>query len=226
MNPIWILLLLILSAALPLILVFCWFSFKKSPVTFPWFLTALIAGIISLFVAVLLQNFFPYFDRSGQGRALTFFFDVFIRIAFLEELSRLIVLVPLFHAIQRRRKMDVSFYASLGLVAGLGFAMFENAFYGLADANITLLRAFTSAPLHGACGIRVALAVFFFTHSPAKALFLFLFAVLVHGAYNMMIVSPALPSALAILVAFTALFSALPFLRATNRDTREYGSRI
>jgi len=213
MSQIWILLLLIVIAALPVIIVFCWFRLRKSPLTLFWFLAALAAGIISLLVAALLQSFFPYLDRSGQERPFAVFFNVFFRIAFIEEASRIVILIPLLGLIKRRQTIDISFCAALGLVVGLGFAMLESAFHGLADLNITLLRAFTAAPLHGACGIRAGVAVFLFTRYPVKAVFTFIFAVLIHGAYNMMIVSPALPSILAILVAFTALFSSLPFLK-------------
>jgi len=216
MNETWILLLLILTAALPVMLVFCWFHLRKSSVTLLWFLTALIAGIASLFVAALLQNFIPYI--RAQGGPFPVFFNIFFRVAFIEELSRIIIFIPLFRMIKRRRNMDLPFCAAMGLVAGLGFAMLESAFYGLADVTVTLLRAFTAAPLHAACGIRAGVAVFLFVRYPVKALFLFIFAVLIHGAYNLMIVSPAFPSALAILVAFTALFSSLPFLKAGDRE--------
>ena len=218
MNEIWILLLLMLTAALPVIFVFCWFRLRKSAfITPPEFLAALSAGVVSLIVAFLLQSFFPLLHRDGPFAS---FFNIFFRIAFLEELSRVIVLVPLFYFIKRKRSgltarggITAAECAALGLVAGLGFAMLESAFYGITDANITLLRAFTAAPVHGACGIRVGVAVFFFSSHPAKALFGFIFAVLIHGAYNMMIANPALPSALAILIAITALFSSLPLLK-------------
>ena len=218
MSQIWILLLLVVIAALPVIIAFCWFRLRKSPLTLLWFLTALAAGIISLLAAALLQSFFPYLDRSGQEGPFVVFYNVFFRIAFIEEASRIVILIPLVNAIKRRQTIDVSFCAALGLVAGLGFAMLESAFYGLADINITLLRAFTAAPLHGACAIRAGVAVFLFTRYPIKAVFTFVFAVLIHGAYNMMIASPALPSVLAILVAFTALLSSLPFLKAPGRE--------
>lgn len=216
MSEIWVLLLLILSAALPLILVFFWFRFRKSPVTMPWFLTALVAGMVSLLIAALIQSLIPPLSRTGQSEPFFAFFNVFLRIALVEELSRLVVFIPLFLAIKRRRNIDMAFCAAMGLVAGLGFAKLESAFYGLADINIALLRAITAAPLHGACSIRVAVAFFVFTRYPVKALFLFCFAALIHGAYNMMIITPALPSALGILVAFTALFSSLPFIKADN----------
>ena len=218
MSEIWILLLLVLTAALPVFIVFFVFRLGKSPLTLPWFLVFLASGILSLLVAALLQNLIPAVDRSGQAGPGLVFFNVFIRIALIEELSRIIILVPFITVVSRRRDLDISFCAALGLVAGLGFAMLESAFYGIADTNITLLRAFTAAPLHGACGIRAAAAIFFFRQYPAKAFFLLLFAVLIHGAYNIIIVNPTLPSLLAILVAFTALFSSLPFLRATDRE--------
>ena len=217
MNETWILLLLIITAALPVIFAFCWFRFKKSPFSLPWFLVALVAGMISLLVAALFQNFIP--PIRGQGGSFPVFFNIFFRVAFIEELSRIVIFILLFRMLKHRKNMDAPFCAAVGLVTGLSFAMLESAFYGLTDVNITLLRAFTAAPLHAACGIRAGVAVFLFTRYPVKALFLFVFAVLIHGAYNMMIVSPAFPSALAILVAFTALFSSLPFLKAGDRES-------
>ena len=230
MNGIWILLFLLFIAALPVIIVFLWFRAVKSPVTLPWLLLSLSAGVLSLVPAAIIQNFFPYSARDGLGQV---FFGVFIRIALVEEAGRLITLIPLLKAAARRRPRSVAaglnqnasefpgnsaldsiFAAGVGLAAGLGFAAIENALYGTADIKITFLRAFTAAPLHGACAVRAALAVFFFRQRPAKALFLFASAVLIHGAYNLMIVSPALPSLLAVPAAYSALFATLPYLKA------------
>jgi len=216
MNEVWILLLLIIAAALPVIFAFCYFRLKKPQLTLSLFLVSLAAGIISLLIAALLQTLFPY--MRGQGGPFPVFYNVFFRIALIEELSRIVILVPFFRAVKRRRTIDLPLCAAVGLTAGLGFAMLESAFYGLADANITLLRAFTAAPLHGACGIRAGAAAFFFSRFPFRALFLFTFAVLIHGAYNMMIVNPALPSVLALLIAFTALFSSLSLLKNADKE--------
>ncbi|MCL2129757.1 MAG: PrsW family glutamic-type intramembrane protease, partial [Treponema sp.] len=98
------------------------------------------------------------------------------------------------------------------LAAGLGFALIENASYGIADINIALLRAFTAAPLHGACGIRAGTAISFFGQKPLKAVFLFISAVFIHGAYNLIIVSPALPSIFAVLAALAAFFASFYYL--------------
>ena len=219
MNEIWILLRLILTAALPVFIVFLWFKAKKPQITLPWFLVFLAAGFISLLVAALLQNFFPPLSRSGQDGPGAVFFNIFIRIALVEELSRFVILIFLLKEGSRRRNMDISFCGAMGLVAGLGFAMLESAFYGIVDTNVSLLRAFTAAPLHGACGIRVGMAVFILKQCPVRALLLFISAVLIHGTYNMMIVNPALPSILAVLIAFAAFFSPMSFTKLIGGDT-------
>ena len=215
MSGIWILLLLILTAALPAIIVFFWFRSGKSPVTLPWFLVSFAAGIISLLAAALVQSFFPHTGTGGLGSV---FFGVFVRIALVEEASRFVTLIPLLKAGSRRRPPERTFGAALGLAAGLGFAAMENAFYGTADIHITLLRAFTAAPLHGACGIRAGTAASIFRQHPVKAIFYFISVILIHGAYNLLVVSPALPSLLAVPAAFAALFASLPLIKTPGDD--------
>ena len=215
MKGILILLLLIVTAALPVIIVFFWFRAAKSTVTLPWFLTSLTAGIVSLLFAVLFQNFFPLPGTIGLWSV---FFGVFIRIALVEETSRLVSLIPLLSVSKLRRNLDERFCASLGLVSGLGFAMMESAFYGLSDINIILFRAITAAPLHGACSIRVGAAFFIAGKHPLRALFLFVSAVLIHGAYNLMIINPILPSILAVPIAFAAFFASVHFIQSTKED--------
>ena len=214
MKGIWVLLLLILASALPGIIVFIWFRARKSPVTLPWFLLSITAGIVSLLIAALIQSFFP----RGRDELGQLFFSVFVRIALVEELSRLVTFIPIFTAANNKRRDSVSFGAALGLVSGLGFAILENAFHGITDISITLLRAFTAAPLHGACGIRAGVAVFIFSKNPAKATLYFISAVLIHGAYNLILASPALPSVLAILIALSALFASLPLLKIADHE--------
>ena len=212
MSGIWILLLLILTAALPAIAVFFWFRAKTPRITLPWYLVSFAAGIVSLLAAALAQNIFPVpgGDRlSGFGQIL---FGVFIRVALVEELSRLVILIPVFRMGRNRAGMDRSFCAALGLAAGLGFAAMENAFYGTAGIDIALLRVFTAAPLNGACGIRAGAAGFLLAKEPLKAAFIFVSAVLIHAAYNLMIVVPFLPSALAVPVALAAFLSSLSFI--------------
>ena len=210
MKGIWILLLLTLTAALPAIIAFFWLRSRKSAVTLPWFLISLSGGIVSFIIAALVQDFFVPV-RHG-----VVFYTIFIRIALVEEASRLVTLIPFLNTGKNRRQIDRTFGAALGLAAGLGFAIIESAYHGLTDLNITLLRTFTAAPLHGACGIRMGAAVFAAGQNPAIGIRLFISTVLIHGAYNLIIVSPAIPSALAIFVALTAFFSSLTYLKDTN----------
>ena len=210
-----ILLILLLSSALPAILVFIWFRIKKSDVTLPWFLLSLVMGIISFIAAAFIQSFFYLRGHYGFG---SIFFDIFIRIALLEETSRIVTLIPLFLILRMYKDSDVNIGAALGLIAGLGFALIENAYHGITDISIILLRLFTTAPIHGACGIRTAVAVFSFGTNKGKAIFCFISAVIIHGAYNLTIVVPNLPSILAILIALTAFFASLGYIRTASTD--------
>jgi RsiW-degrading membrane proteinase PrsW (M82 family) len=208
MYGIWILLLLILTATLPAILVFFWFKSRKSPITLPWFLVSLVAGIISFIVAAMIQILFAPYKKNEFWPV---FFDIFIRIALIEEASRIIALVPFLKA-GKNRLNNIAFGAAIGLIASLGFAAIESAYYGIANINITLLRIFTAVPLHAACGIRAGTAVFTAPKHPFKALFLFISSVFIHGGYNLMIVGPAIPSFLAIPTALIALFASFSYL--------------
>ena len=215
MRETLILLILLFSSAFPAILVFIWFRVKKSAVTLPWFLISLATGIVSFIVAALIQSFFHLTSQSGFGSV---FFDIFIRIALLEEASRIITLIPLLLIVRMFRDSDVDFGAALGLAAGLGFALIENAYHGITNINIVLLRLLTAAPIHGACGIRAAVAAFSFSKNKLKAIFCFISAVFIHGAYNLTIVIPNLPSFLAVLIALTAFFASLGYIQTKPID--------
>ena len=220
MKGIWILLLLILAATLPAIIVFFWFRSKRSAVTLPWFMAAITAGIVSVLAAALIQRFFPL---GGVG-IWKLFFGVFVRAALVEELSRVVTLIPFLFFIKevQSQNTDISFGAALGLASGLGFAIIENAFFGqkTSDLGIILLRSFTAAPLHAACGIRAGMAVFIFTENKGKAFFYFISAVLIHGAYNLMIVSPAIPSLLALPTALAAFFASLTYIHKSFKQEK------
>jgi len=214
MNGIWVLLLLLLTATLPAIIVFFCLKSSKSSVTLPWFLISFLAGIISFIVAAIIQPFFPLYKTETFWLV---FFDIFVKIAMVEEASRVIVLF-FFKKVSKNRWNNIAFGAAIGLITGLGFAAIENAYYGLANINITLLRLFTAAPLHAACGIRAGTAVFTVSRHPVKAFFLFISSVFIHGAYNLMIVNPAIPSFLAILIALVALFASFSYLSDTDDE--------
>jgi RsiW-degrading membrane proteinase PrsW (M82 family) len=215
MNGLWILLLLITISALPVLAVLIWIRLRRLPVRPPWFLLTLLGGALSLGLAAVLQSLFPKTEEAGLGALLV---KIFIQIALTEELGRLVVFFFLLKLARRFNKEAESpaFAAIAGLIGGLGFAVIETAMYGVGNFNIALGRAVTTAPLHGACGARIGLAVFHLRDAPVRALVRFLYAVGLHGMYNFMILSQGVPMIFPILIAFTALFSSIQLIRFSS----------
>jgi RsiW-degrading membrane proteinase PrsW (M82 family) len=237
MSGLWILFLLVFVSAIPLVVVYVWFRIIRYPFSLIRFLISFLAGAAVFFPALLLQYFFPASVFSAAGR-WALLFRVFIRIAFTEELSRLLVLLILCRLFSRFDNKTSTFSGSgesallsyshvnqgiaTGLVAGLGFAVIESAVYGASNAGVLLLRTFTAAPLHGACGARVGAAAVMFQTRPSQAIFRFLSAAAIHGIYNFMIIIPGFPSAAALLIALSALASPVLVIhgsRKTGRNT-------
>jgi RsiW-degrading membrane proteinase PrsW (M82 family) len=227
MSGLWVLLVILSISSVPIIAVYLWYRFAEYPVSGISFLFALLAGAAAFLPALLLQNL-RWLSFPASGR-LGLFYDVFIRIALVEEASRLLMLF-VFFAISARitrgkpgKLQDetaenfsynlVKKGTAVGLVAGLGFAILENAAYGASDARILLLRAVTAAPLHGACGARVGAAAVMFRSKPFPALFRILAATAIHGIYNFMAGMPGFPSLLAVLIAFLTLLSSIMTIR-------------
>jgi RsiW-degrading membrane proteinase PrsW (M82 family) len=237
MEGLWALLLLLFIAALPVMLVYLWVCSRYFPLSRLWFFFSLLAGGLALGIAVLFQNLLSFpagLPGVWERHPGMIFFHVLVRIALTEEAGRLAALLLLFRLgsrIPRRFEPEGpapdemtpaepsytrAFGAAAGLSAGLGFAFIENAIYGAANPGITLLRAFTSAPLHGACGARVGIAAVSGRRKPFLALGRFISAVAIHGMYDFMVISPGLPAfILALLIAFTALASSIQLIRSS-----------
>jgi len=233
MSGLGVLVFLLLFSSIPAIAVFIWFRFAHYPFSSLRFSCALLAGAVSFFPALFLQNILAAASSGivysmGKWGLIA---EIFFRIAFTEEFSRLMVLVILFFAIRRLRPAGqaspdphntgtpppvsaVTMASAAGLIAGLGFAIIESAVYGASNPGNALLRTFTAAPLHGACGFRVGSSVAMFPERPLHAVFRFFSAVVIHGLYNFMLLIPGLvPSAAAILIALFALISAILVIR-------------
>ena len=232
-----VLVFLLLFSSLPAIAVFVWFRLARYPFSPLRFSGALLAGAISFFPALVFQNILTAATGGivyaiGKWGLIA---DIFFRIAFTEEFSRLILLVILFFAIHRlspasRQPGQAStdphnvtinppisadtMASAAGLIAGLGFAIIESAVYGASNPGNALLRTFTAAPLHGACGFRVGSSMAMFPERPLQAVFRFLSAVIIHGLYNFMLIIPGfVPSAAAILIALSALTTSILVIR-------------
>jgi RsiW-degrading membrane proteinase PrsW (M82 family) len=212
--------ILIFISSIPAIAAFLWFRLARYPFSMSWFSAALLAGAASFFPALLLQNFL----RAGSGifrlsGKWGLFAEIFVRIALTEELSRFLILLILFAIIRRISEKPVGITANAaGFVAGLGFAILESAVYGASSPGNALLRAFTAAPLHGACGSRVGFSVVLLRERPVHGIFRFLSAVAIHGVYNFMLRIPGrFPPIAAVLIAVSALVSAIQVIRSDMR---------
>jgi len=216
MSGSWLLLIIILFSSLPVIAIFIWFRIAKYKFSLTWFFLALLAGAAAFFPALFLQKIL-LFPEFTQGRA-ALIFEFFIRIAFTEELSRLLILFLFIWIcnliLKLNKKTDSSANNDLllykgtaaGLIAGLGFFILESIRFTAAsmDINIALLRIFTAA-LHGACGSRIGAAAVLFPNKPIQAVYKIIAATAMHGIYNFMVTIPGLPSVIACLIALSAL---------------------
>jgi RsiW-degrading membrane proteinase PrsW (M82 family) len=219
MNGPWILIVIVLISSIPVIITYIWFRLAKYQFTLIHFLFVLFAGVAAFFPALILQDIlnFPF---SARGR-MYLFYHVFFRIAFTEELSRMLMLFVLFFisGIFKNDSKDSLSWTNVkkgtaaGFVAGLGFALLENAVYAASDTSVLLLRVFTAAPLHAACGSRVGAASVMIRSNPIQAIFRILAATAIHGIYNFMAAIPGFPSIMAILIALTALGSSILTIR-------------
>ena len=225
-----ILLAIILISSLPIIAVYIWFRVAKYHFPLSRFLLTLLAGSAAFFPALLMQDFLSLSSLTGR---MALFFQYFIRIAFTEELSRFFLLLIFFFIYNRitSRKSGqlsknqppsintIKMATATGLVAGLGFALLENAVYAAADIRVLPLRIIITAAVHAACGSRVGVAAVTIRTNPLQAILRIFTATAIHGIYNLMIVMPGFSPIAAILIALSALFSAIFTIRGGWLDS-------
>jgi len=232
LSGVWVLILLVLISSLPVIAVYVWFRLAKYPLSLVKFLLILFAGASAFFPALLLQDLLNLSFAVGNRWML--FYEFFIRLAFTEEISRLLMLFIFFwisgmvYKLNRAKQGEdlgqpltyntIKKGTAIGLVAGLGFALLETATLGASNADLTLLllRAVTTAPLHAACGSRIGAAAVLFRTSPVQAIMRIFTATAIHGVYNIMLDNEmpwGLPFIAAILIALSALATAILTIR-------------
>ena len=219
MTGVGVLFILLLISSIPVIAALLWFRFARYPFSLTFFFISLLAGAASFFPALFFQNILA--SVSGLFAAMGkwgLFAEIFIRIAFTEEFSRLLLLLIVLFAM-RRFSASAATAGAAGLVVGLGFAILESAVYGAANPRNALLRVFTAAPLHGACGSRVGTSVAMLRERPVQAVLRFLTAVVIHGIYNFMLIIPGrLPPLTAILISLSALASSVLAIHAGMKE--------
>jgi len=206
-------LLLILVSAIPAGAAFLWFRLSRYPFSCLRILASLFIGASSIFPALLLQSFFAGIFPPVTDTA-SLLVEFFVRIAFAEELGRILLLAPLLLVfgrldLSKPRQAPEATGMACGLFAGLGFGILESAIYGIASPMNALLRAFTSTPLHAACGARVGSAAAILREKPVSAFVRFASAVAIHGVYNLLVPLGNLAFLFAILIVFSSLASSV-----------------
>ena len=232
MSGSWIILVIILISSIPVIAVYIWFRAAKYQFKIVRFLFVLLAGAAAFIPALILQDILTI-PSLTQGR-LAMLYEFFIRIAFTEEFSRLLMIIifSLISNFVSKQSIDktedghgsVTFNSvkkgtAIGLVAGLGFALIESARFASSsmDTGILLLRIFSAFPLHAACGSRVGAAAVMFRSFPLQALLRVITATAIHGVYNFLLeLPPGIPTIAAILIAVSALVTAIISIRGVQ----------
>jgi len=228
MSGSWVLVILVLVSSLPVIAVYIWFLSAKYQLSLVQFLLALLAGAAAIFPALVLQDLLNFSFTASIRVQL--FYQFFIRVALIEELSRLLMMfiflwisALFFKATHIKPDEDpnhnhticaVKKGTAIGLIGGLGFSILESARHMAShmDIGLLLLRFFTAA-LHGACGSRIGAAAVLFRTNPIQSTLRIFTATAIHGIYNFMVTIPGIPVIAAFLIAVSALISALLILR-------------
>jgi RsiW-degrading membrane proteinase PrsW (M82 family) len=183
-----------------------------------WFLASFAAGLLSAGAGLLLMGVVPIFESAAGINTvgkIAGLYNVFVRTALVEEVSRLIVFSAFFAAARRMNKLPAerSFYVSAAIIAGLGFAAAESVFFALDNFNVVLLRAITTAPIHAACAARIGAAIWSRRQKESLAAVRnFLYAFALHGIYDYLIPRGGISSIIACACAILNCLSAIASL--------------
>ena len=215
----------ILISIVPIVGLIIWFKYKKYPFSLLAICASFFTGLVTVFVAFLFHNNFEYLGHfiPADSRWVNFYKN-FIQFSFSEEISRFILLLIFYLIYSRIRRNENSmqnegWFCAVGIIAGFGFAVLESTVIDISYANFTWMRIFTAAPLHAACGCRVAFSVANLKKYPAQSIFRFFSAVAIHGLYNILIIRNHLPSQIAAIL--IALFSFASSMLLINRRMGE-----
>ncbi|MCX7023159.1 MAG: PrsW family glutamic-type intramembrane protease [Spirochaetes bacterium] len=173
-------------AALPAVVLLAWFNRmdRKRPEPIGMIGRSVLFGFVAVIPAVILEIVLEQFNPGGLPGAV---FSAFVVAAFVEEgVKFLFVRFFIWKIREFDEVMDGIVYT---ICVSLGFAFVENVFYGLNDARVLYLRAFTAVPLHavasGVMGYCIGKAKITGMKNPGaferRGL---LWAVIIHGFYD------------------------------------------
>ena len=182
----------ILAAIIPAILIL-FYVYKQDKFPEPRQIvikTFLFGCAITLAVKLLIPVFDDYSQKYFSGETY-YFFDSFIRAAFLEEFFKLFILV--FYCSRKTEfdePMDGLVY---GVAASLGFAAYENIEYVLyyykePSFQMAYMRALSAVPMHALVGVvmgfLITQSIFEKKHNYLNLFMALSIPVLTHGFYN------------------------------------------
>jgi protease PrsW len=174
----------ILLAAVPSVILVLYFlkrdKLKREPrgLVVKTFLFGFLAVLPAAVIEMIIE---PYFQ--GLPGNWYHFAHAFAVAALVEETLKLYVV---WRFVFRKPDFDEMTDGIIYLIcASMGFAFFENIFYGFGEPGVILLRAFTAVPLHavssGIMGYYLALSKFGNRQTMGRGL---LIAIIIHGLYD------------------------------------------
>mgnify|MGYP001426530523 CR=1 FL=1 len=170
------------------------------------FKTFIFGCSIIIFLNLILTDVDNFAKNYFSGETFNFF-DSFIRAAFLEEISKMTILI--FFCTRKDEfdePMDGLVY---GTAASLGFAAYENInyvlyFYNEPSFEIATIRAYTAVPMHALCGIMMGFlitqSIFEKKHNYLNLVLALLIPVSIHGLYNFSLSSSIVSSKIAYII--------------------------
>jgi hypothetical protein len=218
--------LMILVAGLPMTVTW-WYFRAKYAVASRVFLAAMLAGLVTVVLAavvqILVEPFAPQINSSADAKWIILY-TIFVEIAATEELTRFLILLLferlLKKSMKKMRHNRTALLRMFGMVSGFSFAAIETIFFTTTNIAIDagLVRAISAAPLHGACGIRAGNAVLNGKHSIGFSMLSVLFAIALHGIYNFLVQRGGFFPYLGVALAVTALISGAQSIRFDAED--------
>ena len=110
------------------------------------------------------------------------------------------------------------------ICASMGFAFFENIFYGFGEPRVILLRAFTAVPLHavasGIMGYYLALSKFGNRQTIGRGL---LIAIIIHGLYDFFLFTGTWLAVFVIPLLIVSIIWLLRLFKKAQESDREMG---
>ena len=213
----------ILAAILPAIIILL-YVFKQDAFPEPREIvikTFIFGAAITIALDLFIGDFDRFSEKNLTGETY-FFFDSFIRAAFLEEIFKMMIIV--FYCTRKTafdEPMDGLVY---GVAASLGYAAWENIDYVLfywesgklfydPSLYVAISRAFSAVPMHALCGVMmgflISQALFEKKYNFYNLILALAVPVGIHGLWNYSLSSEVVSEQIAYITAFVIFFRAI-----------------